>query len=352
MVSVMRVCREWLETIDDNRALWRELILPEKKTDPGLKSLEFFDRKSGSTLTQVSMNVAEVRERTDFIKILEKSKATLQVLNLTGLDYDLKKKVFWDYPKLIDCRLFSLQWRTVQINLTSRGKEAGAQIDPGSSLKVLWVCDSENLLRSRSQMFNGLLSLYVIGGHSSSSWRRFLEVPSRTLRHLELTFKGDHDQSISALEFPFLEILDLHYTRSSLTRRFPGWIKAPKSATFITHTVDLLSSLPSCSKLWINHISNVNELQARCPELSELRLNTNYPETFNSEDCNKLISMLRQRKSNVEAGTEIDGARMIPLKTLVLPFRLVKDEFLSLLRELVEEVVDLESVSSFIELEI
>ena len=60
------------------------------------------------------------------------------------------------------------------------------------------------------------------------------------------------------------------------------------------------------------------------------------------------MTLLQQRKKNVESRMEVEGVRMIPLKTLVVPF----DEcpILSELRELVGEVLDLRSVPNYIEI--
>jgi len=48
---------------------------------------------------------------------------------------------------------------------------------------------------------------------------------------------------------------------------------------------------------------------------------------------------------------EVDGIRRVPLKTLVVNFKLVKD-ILPQLRELVEEVIDLELSPKFVEIEV
>lgn len=59
----------------------------------------------------------------------------------------------------------------------------------------------------------------------------------------------------------------------------------------------------------------------------------------------QLINMLLQRRRFVEEGFKVEGIEMVKLKALVLPFKLLTKEFLSSLEELVEEVVDLETVS-------
>ena len=60
----------------------------------------------------------------------------------------------------------------------------------------------------------------------------------------------------------------------------------------------------------------------------------------------------KELSQNVEAGMELDGVKIIPLKALILPFKLVTEGSVPLLRDLVEEVVDLDSSPGFIELEV
>jgi len=65
----------------------------------------------------------------------------------------------------------------------------------------------------------------------------------------------------------------------------------------------------------------------------------------------KMIPFLLRRKQNVLEGLEAGGIKMIPLKTLIVAFKLV-DDVLPQLRELVGEVIDLESKSRFVEIEV
>lgn len=113
----MRVERKWLQIIDENRALWRELILQSNEKDEeekgwGLQVLQLFDHKSNSTLKRVSMNVAKEVDSDSFVETLEKSKDTLQVLKIKGKSWDREveeaiEENIWKFPNLEGCRLTS-----------------------------------------------------------------------------------------------------------------------------------------------------------------------------------------------------------------------------------------------------
>lgn len=113
----MRVERKWLQIIDENRALWRELILQSNEKDEeekgwGLQVLQLFVHKSNSTLKRVSMNVAKEVDSDSFVETLEKSKDTLQVLKIKGKSWDREveeaiEENIWKFPNLEGCRLTS-----------------------------------------------------------------------------------------------------------------------------------------------------------------------------------------------------------------------------------------------------
>lgn len=87
MVIVLRVCKARYEVIDENKALWRRLVLP--KREPGWDSsiAELFDRKSCSSLQEISMQVMwklkdDSKEMELLMEALERSQETLQVVQL------------------------------------------------------------------------------------------------------------------------------------------------------------------------------------------------------------------------------------------------------------------------------
>ncbi|MCO5556954.1 hypothetical protein L7F22_010509 [Adiantum nelumboides] len=84
VVSVKRVNKKWSEIIDDSKSLYRVLILPTKEKGWDLKPLELFDKKSQSSLKQVSMEFDGKETREAVFEILDRSKATLHTLQITG----------------------------------------------------------------------------------------------------------------------------------------------------------------------------------------------------------------------------------------------------------------------------
>lgn len=156
--------------------------------------------------------------------------------------------------------------------------------------------------------------------------------------------------SCASIHLPRLEVLDVK--RLTYPYEFPRWIVPENSCTLINSDDGLLSNLPPVSKLWINGLVSDFLLADLCPTLGELRVyNVDLSDEWGMRN-ESFISMLRRRKTYVNQGREIEGVKMIHLKRLVFPFRLLDTLQLSQLRELVEEVVDLESVERLIEVEI
>lgn len=54
----------------------------------------------------------------------------------------------------------------------------------------------------------------------------------------------------------------------------------------------------------------------------------------------ELVGFLQARSNNVEAGVEVEGVRMEPLKRLAVPFKQMSPKNLKQLKELVETVVE------------
>ena len=87
----------------------------------------------------------------------------------------------------------------------------------------------------------------------------------------------------------------------------------------------------------------------------ELEVGRKDPENFANrypELIDDLILVLKKRKQQSKGGFEVDGVKMTPLKRLVMPFDQFKAVKLKDLRGLVEELIDLKSVSPFIEVEV
>lgn len=97
------------------------------------------------------------------------------------------------------------------------------------------------------------------------------------------------------------------------------------------------------------------ELTDRCARLKTLVLVGRSDDTNRSE---ALLDILDDRKSNVEAGLEVDGVKMEMIERLALPFSLGDSSlsedtknFVERCRELVE-VVEGNAESRFIEIEV
>lgn len=154
------------------------------------------------------------------------------------------------------------------------------------------------------------------------------------------------------LDFPLLEVLQLSRLNTLAGNRFPSWIRIPLEATLCIDSAWVPTSLPSVSTLWLGGLINVEVLTSCCPELVTLRVDGDSYSNYSVGYKDELISTLKTRKGNAEAGMEVSGVKMIPLKTIVLRKCIFGSEQLSEISELVEEVVDLDSVPKFIEVEI
>jgi len=88
-------------------------------------------------------------------------------------------------------------------------------------------------------------------------------------------------------------------------------------------------------------------------EIEELRVKASFkpPATSGGADrWSDLVNVLTRRKQFVEDFHEMEEVRLRDLKRLVVPFELCP--VLSELRELAEQLVDLETLPKFIEVEI
>lgn len=353
VVSVKRVNKKWSEIIDDSKSLYRVLILPTKEKGWDLKPLELFDKKSQSSLKQVSMEFDGKETREAVFEILDRSKATLHTLQITGDRLGSSESIsdiISKFPLLKDCRISGPR-QSIRVRSSTSTSQHQGNLSP---LKVLWVHDLELAPNPNLNILDDLVSLVVGKAHWAREWREILERHSQTLKHLHINIKEYHTfrdhKTLSTLIFPKLKFSDIR----AHSGRFPNWIEIPSDCTLIIRSSRFLSSpQPPCSRIWISpsvHPSNMQKLTNACPELLELRLGDGG--TYSPTMFDELLSMLEQRRLNVEAGMEVEGVKMINIKTLVLPFGMVEEDFLMKLRDLVEEVLDLDEVSKLIDLEI
>lgn len=341
--------------------------------------VDLFDRNSGSTLEKVVMglHLEEEKDAAVLLETLQRNKQTIQILHpLQAADVysrdDEDGKTIQDQvhqllnlPSLVDCRLvpsFVYLGSSVRLLLHQSKREETQNVNHSSNLKILWLQASHVslLARNDSDLLRNLSSLVVDGRSLNTTDLKLVLKKSRhTLRHVEMK-TDDHETNdddefldvsepqVSDVTLPNLQVLGL----SSYSSDYPSWLKIPTTSTLVTR-FDVMAHLPAISKLWIGNTSlkHVDRLKDRCPELVELRVKT-VVRSPSTKACKDLISVLRQRKENCEAGLVAEGMRMVPLKTLTIDVGTLKSNILDQMKELVEEVVDIQEVSPVVEVEV
>lgn len=300
------------------------------------KILTLFDRKSQSTLEEVSLLLPSSEKAVQ--RTLLRSRESLRILRLDvqhedQIDSDLATLVY-KLPRLEDFRLTDI----FEIN----EGEGIPFVQPrrmrkSNCLEILWIWSHSEVLDLNNHLFENLTSLSIAWVMGSSDWRKILEPPSKTLKHLDLWMENA-DEEHYPLAFPNLQVLEI-----GADPCFPSWMMAiPETSTIILLYNWPLSGLPSITRLMVQLDESTDEdwkdLDIRCPLLKELRVRNEEMKGVKST-----LSFLAKRKRNVEAQVKVDGIQMTPLKTLVVSFKLFED-FLPQLRELVEELIDLDTV--------
>lgn len=347
MVKAKRVCKDWQEIIDANSELWKALILPEREDGWGLEPIELFDEKSKSNLHQVTMPIRKEIDNEAFIGLLERSKTSLRFLEI-GSDSRVQRKRIgnevWTFPKLVECKVLDSAKFGSDCELPPLKKEKGAahqDHDDSSPLKVLWIWDWRIPDDSELHHLDNLDSLLTTAVGTSSEWRKVLAKSSRTLQQLCFFLKPpeeeEEDAEVTPLEFLQLEFLTVSHYYGSFALPFPAWIE-PSSRTTLSCSM-LQESLPSVSKLWITFLRNLELLHTRLPHLVELRLEIS-EDDVDPQEQDALLSAVRQRQRNVESRMEVEGVKMLKLKSIILPFKWFKLKVLSGLAWVVDEVVD------------
>lgn len=320
----------------------------------------------------MDLGLEEEEEATSLVETLQRSKETLRFLHLTyRTKYNDKTpdaqlaSVLVTLPKLVDCRLVSPSsywWNFIRLHLCRRQEQEEVRVleEASNNLKILWIWSSQvqSVFQSPDQAFNNLSSLVIDGDVEYPKLRVILEKPSLTLKHLQISIKTSFLRSnttgLQGLHLPHLQVLEIKESLS--TSVYPRFLRIPPTSTILMRD-EMVYSLPSISRLWISHLKELHLIEARCPVLVELRVVGPFPEAssmfgLTRKEGSNLCSMLRQRKEIVEAGMEVDGVKMIHLKTLVINTTGIKSETLDELKELVEEVIDVEEVPPMIDVEI
>lgn len=355
MVRIMRICREWFKVIDEDTSLWRKLVLetkpkgrgaPRPSWKPEIEIIHLFDRKCNSRLIRVEVydEISPIGV-SSLMEVLEKSKETLQILDLNVRSFSHAQRVeldelCWRLPHLIHCNLASRE------SLVQLVEKIDDHLGRMSKLESLSIFNAKKLSNSHPNILNNLVALRISSSMKHVDSRRILEIPSKTLKYLRLYFKSAEPAGLTPLEFPRLQCLRIS---SLLHFQYPTWLKIPSDCTLIIPYSLIPSTLPSASRLWISDPDRLENLKDLCPLLKELKI---HPYSQLPKVTHRLINMLKKRRENVEAGVEVNGIRMIPLETLVVDCQHLKPHVISELRELVGEVKSVETVPSSYEVEI
>lgn len=201
MVHMMRVCKDWLEIIDENRNLWRRLVLPAKemKEDAteergwGLSLVKLFDNKSNNQLEEVSMDIKiEDQELPTFLDLLDKSNKSLRILYLSAvgnrwLTQEALSDPCWRLSNLTDCRIIRCNDK-VLVRLVER--DIRKKMD---GCKVLWTITGSSCRKALSKAphrFSHLISLKIGYAHKAVDLIATLNHCSQSLKHLAILLHG------------------------------------------------------------------------------------------------------------------------------------------------------------------
>lgn len=384
MVQDMSVSKEWAQTINETKKLWRKLVLPNRERGWHLDILRQFDEKSESTLEEVSFKTNCFR-RPDFgfNHYFEKNKASLTHLKITidteffsntmMSDYQYSKKVSelpLKLPNLVDCRIMvntELDRFTERVKLVHHLDETQRVItallsehlvgykeeeerkkalpDESSKLKVLWIPHVSPILHSHPEILDNLSSLHILAPFDPSILSNLLRKgPANKLKHLGVVFRkapvftfnfAPPEGPIVPVTLPQLRVLEI-----SVEKEYPSWLRIPTSAAIIifwNSPAKIPLNLPSISKLWIKGTRTFTNLHCRCPLLKELRFIGN---KVSKEQREPLVRFLEERKASVAAKRMVDGVQMRPLNTVVVSFKGLGEETRSQVQGLVGQVVD------------
>jgi len=323
-------------------------------------ALDLFDQKSVSTIREFSLSVPtaqalrlqneeekqeregkDLKDATELMQTLQKSRATLRSLSITfplfpSQSLSLLFAGFLStFSSLTDFRQINRQSPSVvHIRRTSKSEEEFA-----SNLKVLWLPTVSTSLLDHLNLFSNLSSLRVDSPHSRKFWRKLLEVPSSTLRHLSINIMGEQE-GIDHLKFKFLEVLEL----KQKLHGFPQWLLVPSSVKL--KTTSWHSNMPNISELQVHSLREWDFLVDRCPQLKVLRI------SIQDQSVGFLEELLVARKGNVQSGFEVDGIQMEPLEKVVIPWYRFSSKERERLGELVGSLADSRLEPEFWEVEI
>lgn len=355
MVSARRTCRQYLDVIDGSQRNWRSLILKEVMDDYDPSILDQFDRRSQSTMVEVTFKTLELetKDKNHLVKSLLRSKYTLQTLNIDDQygEYHSDENFLpiEQFPNLVDCRVLNTKrYCSTEVQLKVIEKQSGKRT---KGLQVLWAFNLPSTDQGLDFCRN-LSSLFVVCGTTSTKWSKLLGRCSRTLKHLGIhIFDPTAFGKVSPLDLTCLEVMELRYT--SPRADFLSSFRIASTCKVISRA-KIPSRLPSISELWTGScVSDWEPLERFCPSLEILRIDSvGKKGDLGNMDASSLLLSLRRRRENSKAGLEVNGIKMRPIRKLVVPFQKLPSWEAEGLKMEVKELVDSETLPFELEVEI
>jgi len=125
---------------------------------------------------------------------------------------------------------------------------------------------TEKSAQFSSHLLNNLTSLAIYYPMSHSKWRKILEVPAQTLKHLFLDMDEHQDLAYSSafqrLELPSLKVLELDGCSD-----FQLWMNIPSTSTLIFPNGEcrIPTNIPSISAVWVpDLLGGCENIEKRC----------------------------------------------------------------------------------------
>lgn len=354
MVLVSRTNHQWLEIINEHRTLWRRLVLDLDKTGGQCSILELFDRKSDHSLREVSIQSIGEDQESVISDILLRSRQTLSSLRLdVGDPYGRLSEstralsdLSFRLSNLVEFKLFEVEPTRGSFGRPNVRVRIQNEDQVAPKLRVLWIWKCDELFTNHLGLLRNLTSLVLYQHLENLEMWRVLEGPAHSLKHLDIQIhEFDEDQELPTLNFLNLEVLEL-----MSYGYYPNWLSIPSTSTFISKQYHVPRCLPSINELWVDSLMKWEEnLAGKCPILNTLRL------SFDKKviaQIKRILPLLKKRIQNVEEGLEVDGVAMVRIERLIVPLRFLKAELISELRELVDQVVDLQTVPRLIDVSV
>lgn len=366
-----RVSKNFLEVMDHNQLLWRELEWVQKNDQKSFNyfkpALDMFDEKSGSTIERLSIQGQYINdnEREYLMQVLDRSKRTMRCRSLTspGCEY-IQDRVLELIPlshHLNQLILFPSNGCDVDFPIShlvplKKEPETEAEVASSTRLQVLWV---ENFAKLNVNLLNSLVSYAQGDGLNPQECQSLISNFSETSVHLKLgVTSGLSSVQVQPLLCPNLTVLEGYFMRgvSSL-------FICPKLRYLVLEQVeDLeLEGIPSSvEELWLNsrkdsfRTENWEPLVYSCPRLQVLKLSEDF--VYDSDFGDKikvdyLLEMMENRNKMVKERREVDGVQFTSLQKLILPTGLFSKSDLDRLEKMVESLIDLKDYPEFIEIE-